>query len=63
MEIEKSFIIRCPACRWAEMSTGISDDLAHLHEIKVCANCSGGRKFRCPKCGTPAKMIRVKGNK
>ena len=59
----KSFIIRCPKCRWAETSTGISTDLAHLKEIaNDCTSCGKARQFKCPKCGALAKMIRFKGN-
>jgi transcription elongation factor Elf1 len=60
--MEQNFIIRCPRCRWAEMSTGISEDLTHLSEVVTCTNCGGSRKFRCPRCGQLAKMTRVRGN-
>lgn len=56
--MEKKFIIRCQVCRWAELTTGISDDLTHLTEVRTCNHCSG-RKFKCPKCGRSAKMIKV----
>lgn len=60
--MSKPFIIRCPKCRWAETSTGISAELTHLYEIKPsCTNCGKPREFRCPKCGRTAKMLRVKG--
>lgn len=61
--MEKNFIIRCPKCRWAEMSTGISADLVHLQEIpNNCEKCGKPRRFKCPKCGQHAIMNRVKVN-
>lgn len=60
--MDQNFILRCLKCRWARMSTGLSSDLADLHEIKTCSSCGGPRKFRCPKCGQNAKLIRVKSN-
>jgi len=60
--MDARFIIRCPKCRWARMTSGISTELQDLREIKTCNNCGGPRKFRCPKCGQIAKMVRVKGN-
>lgn len=61
-ELPKNFIIRCHKCRWARMSTGISEDLKDLHEINTCDNCGKPRIFRCPKCGLNAKMMRIKGS-
>ncbi len=59
--MEKNYIIRCPRCRWAEMTTGISADLKHLHEIaNNCKNCGKPRSFRCMRCGGNAKMFKVK---
>lgn len=59
----KNFFIRCPRCRWARISSGLKDDLADLNEINAgCVNCGKWRKFRCPKCGTPSTMQRIKGN-
>lgn len=59
--MEKKFIIRCAKCRWAKTTTGISSDLTDLFELKKgCTHC-GGRQFRCPKCGRPAKMTAIKG--
>lgn len=60
--MDKNFIIRCPKCRWARMSTGLSEDLKDLREIKTCSNCGGARKFRCPQCGQIAKQTRIKSN-
>jgi len=45
------------------MSTGLSDDVKDLKEVRPCVNCGRPREFRCPKCGNNAKMIRVRGNK
>ena len=59
--MEKNFIIRCHKCRWARLSTGISSDLADLTEIaNSCSSCGKARQFKCPKCGLPAKMTRIK---
>lgn len=56
------FIIRCPKCRWAEMTSGISTDLVHLHEVQnSCSSCGKPRAFKCPTCGATAQMKRVKG--
>lgn len=56
------FFIRCQKCRWAEVNNGTTAALAHLHEItNNCATCGKARQFRCPKCGRPSKMTRVKG--
>jgi len=53
-------MIRCLKCRWAKMTTGTSEDLKDLYEIKNnCSNCGKKRQFRCLKCGQPATMIRV----
>lgn len=60
--VEQNFVIRCRDCRWAKMTTGLSTDLADLHEITSCASCGGKRDFQCPKCGGKARLIRVKGN-
>jgi len=61
--VPKNFIIRCPSCRWAKSTSGTKDDLVGLYEVKrACATCHGNRKFRCPKCGSPATMQRVRGN-
>jgi len=57
--VPKNFIIKCK-CGWAEVTTGISADLKHLYEIKNnCPNCGKPRAFRCPKCGSNAKMFRI----
>ena len=58
--MEKKFIIRCLKCRWARMSTGLSDDLKDLKEIETCQNCGKPRQFRCPQCGLIAKLTRIK---
>jgi phage/plasmid primase-like uncharacterized protein len=55
----KAFQLRCEKCRWSEFSSGLTKDLAHLHEIKKCATCGGKRKFRCPKCGGTMDMKRL----
>lgn len=59
----KNFVIRCPRCRWARLSSGLKDDLVDLHEIAPgCVNCGKWRKFQCPNCGTHSMMKRIKGN-
>lgn len=59
---EVKFTIRCQKCRWAEVNGGTTPELKHLHEIpNNCPTCGKARQFRCPKCGRPAKMTRVKG--
>ena len=61
--VSKNFMIRCPRCRWARLSSGVSVDLADLHEVNPnCSNCGKWRKFKCPKCGMPSSMKRIKGN-
>ncbi len=56
------FMIRCQKCRWAVVNGGTSPELKAYHEIpNNCANCGKARQFRCPECGRPAKMTRVKG--
>ena len=61
--VPKNFIIRCHRCRWARISSGVSSDLSDLNEIKSgCINCGKFRSFKCPKCGMPSKMKRIKGN-
>lgn len=59
----KNFAIRCPRCRWARLSSGVSSDLADLVYVKpTCAGCGKVRKYRCPKCGTASPLQRIKGN-
>jgi|688.fasta_scaffold00185_120 hypothetical protein len=61
METPKNFMIRCHKCRWARLSTGLTSDLTDLTEIKNnCSTCGSKRQFKCPKCGLPAKMDRIK---
>ena len=61
--VPKNFVIRCPKCRWARLSSGVAADLSDLHEIKSnCKNCGKFRKFQCPKCGTHSTMKRLHGN-
>lgn len=60
--MENKFIIRCLKCRWAKLSTGLSNDLQDLKEIESCESCGKPRAFRCPKCGLPAKMTRIVDN-
>ena len=60
--MEQNFIIRCHKCRWARLSTGLTDDLKDLAEIKKCETCGFTRTFKCPKGGLPAKMTRIKRN-
>lgn len=56
------FTIRCQKCRWAVVNGGTSKELQGLHEIpNNCPTCGKARQFKCPKCGRPAKMTRVKG--
>jgi hypothetical protein len=58
----KNFILRCQKCRWARMSTGLSEDLKDLHEYSTCASCGKPRTFRCQKCGQTVKLTRVRKN-
>lgn len=59
----KNFVIRCNKCCWSRISSGLTADLADLHEIKSnCPTCGKARKFQCAKCGRPAFMKRIKGN-
>ena len=60
---QKPFVIRCLHCRWGKSSNGTKGDLGDLVEIKNnCSKCGKSRKFRCPKCGRPATMRRLRGN-
>lgn len=62
--VPKNFFIRCPRCRWARVSSGVTVDLVDLHEVKSnCPNCGRWRHFKCPKCGMNAPMRRIKGSK
>lgn len=56
------FLLKCNKCGWGRRSTGLSEDLKTLSEVKTCNNCGGARKFKCPKCGQIVKMIRVKND-
>ena len=59
----KNFVLKCGNCSRSELTTGISTDLAHLHEYKSgCPTCGGPRKFRCMHCGGTMKMLRIRGN-
>ncbi len=59
----KNFALRCPNCRWGRLSTGTKDDLVDLSYIKpTCAGCGKIRKYRCPKCGSPCPLKRIRGN-
>lgn len=61
--VPKNFIIRCPRCRWARITSGVVADIADLNEDKTsCPTCGKWRRFKCPKCGMHAPMKRVKGN-
>jgi len=61
--VPKNFFIRCAKCRWARLSSGVSEDLTDLHEITGnCPTCGKDRRFRCPTCGCHATMKRLKGN-
>lgn len=59
----KNFMIRCPKCRWARISSGLDADMIDMHEInRGCRTCGKWRKFHCKRCGTPAAMVRIRGN-
>ena len=61
--VPKNFFIRCGKCRWARLSSGISEDLKDLYEIKGnCPTCGKSRRFKCPTCGGQATMKRLQGN-
>lgn len=61
--VPKNFMIRCPSCRWARLTSGVSSDIEDLNEINQgCTNCGKFRKFKCPTCGRPSPMKRIKGN-
>lgn len=62
VDANKLFQIRCQRCRYSEFSSGLKADLTHLVELKACEKCGGKRKFRCPKCGGLAPMVRLAGN-
>ena len=61
--VPKNFVIRCPRCRWARITSGVAQDITDLHEIDPnCVNCGKWRRFKCPKCGRSSPMTRIKGN-
>jgi hypothetical protein len=61
--VAKNFVIRCPKCRWARLSSGVSSDIKDLHEVRPgCKTCGRWRRFQCVKCGVPCPMKRIKGN-
>jgi len=62
MDLPKTFIIRCPRCRWGRTSDGTADDLKGLTEVRKCSHCGRPREFRCLKCGGNAKMMKIKYN-
>ena len=65
--MDKNFILRCPGCRYTMFTSGIKSDLEEQgllqREVKKCTNCGGPRKFKCIKCGTITKAIRLPKNK
>lgn len=61
--VPKNFIIKCLRCKWGKLTSGTSDDLVGLHEVHIgCRTCGKWRKFKCPNCGMPSPMKRIKGN-
>jgi len=61
--VPKNFVIRCLRCRWARITSGISDDITDLNEINAgCTTCGKWRRFKCGQCGGIAVMKRFKGN-
>lgn len=59
----KNFVLRCPRCRWARTTSGLTTDLADLTYIKpTCVRCGKLKKYKCPKCGTACPLKRIKGN-
>ena len=61
MSPPKCYRIYCRICGWKEYSTGLKNDLVHLKELKKgCSKCTKKhRNFKCPKCSSIAKMIKV----
>lgn len=62
VDANKLFQIKCQKCLYSEFSSGLTADLKHLTEVKVCATCHGKRRFRCRKCGGLMLMKRLAGN-
>ena len=61
--VPKNFMIRCLRCRWARITSGVAADITDLNEVHIgCVNCGKFRKFKCPECGNPAPMKRIKRN-
>lgn len=61
--VPKNFIIKCNSCGWSRRSSGVSVDLADLHEIvNNCSDCGKARRFQCPRCGSVSRMKRIQGN-
>lgn len=60
--MKKNFKIFCSTCKFSRLSTGLSDDLSDLKEIKSCLKCGKNKKFYCPNCNGRATLIRISGN-
>lgn len=60
----KNFQLKCIQCGWARTSSGLTTDLSDLIYIKPsCKGCGRYRKYKCPKCGAPCPLKRIKGNR
>ena len=51
------FQLFCDYCGWKRLSDG--KDLSDLTEVNLCSTCSGGRRFKCPRCGRVAKIRKL----
>jgi hypothetical protein len=59
----RNFVLRCPKCRWARITSGLKVDLEDLTYIEpTCVGCGKFRQYRCPKCGAACPLKRMKGN-
>ncbi len=51
------YLLRCDICGFRRFTDG--SDLKDLIEVKTCRQCSGGRRFKCNKCGYLMKANKV----
>lgn len=59
----QNFILRCPKCKWARITSGLERDLSDLTQVKAsCKRCGKFRTYKCPTCGMSCSLKRFRGN-